>query len=99
MHSHRCGPPRDIACNRKRRTYMRRHFNSAVHANDLAELQGLLASGAVALPCLVAIKHSLASTTQPIQSSLGKKPSVMVMTTKYVETFDPRPDRANHSVR
>eukprot|EP00892_Ulva_mutabilis_P010975 jgi/Ulvmu1/824/UM010_0198.1 len=76
-----------------------RYLKSAVHANDLAELQALLAAGAVTLPCLVGIKHSLASTTKPFPSRLGKKPSVMAMTTKYIETFDPRPDRNYRSGR
>lgn len=76
------------------RVYTCRYLKSAVPAEDLGELQALLHAGVITLPCLIAIKHALATSATPIESRLGKKQGVMVLTSKYIETFDPRPDRS-----
>jgi hypothetical protein len=53
-----------------------------------------LNAGAITVPCLIAIRSALATTNTPIESRMGKKQGVMVLTSKYIETFDPRPDRS-----
>lgn len=65
-----------------------------MQAEDLSEVQGLLHAGVITVPCLIAIKHCLATTNTPIESRMGKKQGIMVLTSKYIETFDPRPDRS-----
>lgn len=71
-----------------------RYLKSAMPAEDLGELHALLNAGIVTVPCLIAIRSALAATNSPIESRMGKKQGVMVLTSKYIETFDPRPDRS-----
>lgn len=65
-----------------------------MQAEDLSEVHALLHAGVITVPCLIAIKHCLATTNTPIESRMGKKQGIMVLTSKYIETFDPRPDRS-----
>jgi hypothetical protein len=76
-----------------------RYLKSAVAAEDLGELHALLQAGVITVPCLIAIRSALATTNTPIESRMGKKQGIMVLTSKYIETFDPRPDRGAVQVR
>lgn len=70
------------------------YLKSAIPAEDLSELHALINAGVITVPCLIAIRSALASTNTPIESRMGKKQGIMVLTSKYIETFDPRPDRS-----